>query len=76
MAHRKTTGEGAAKSKRRRQKVKKTPSLLIGATRLRSDPLREFDWATGGMANAPGTEGNSQPPVGLWYSPAPHLRVR
>jgi hypothetical protein len=64
------------RSKRNKQKIEKSPSLLLGSTRLRRD--LEFAWASGGQPYLERSEGNGQPQNngtwGLWYSPARPLR--
>jgi hypothetical protein len=55
---------------RRKKSVKRASSSFLRSTRLRSDPLGEFSWATGGQGYLQDACGNSQPQFGLWYSPA------
>ena len=56
-------------SKGSKQAGKKSTALFLKTVRLRSDPLGEFTWVTGGRAYFQGSEGNNQPQFGLWYSP-------
>lgn len=70
------TAQKPVRSRRGQQGLERTPPLFLKSTRLRSDPMGEFTWVTGGRAYVRGAEGNNQPQFGLWYSPTRPLTGR